>query len=63
MANVSSWRSSQEVRGRRPGSQQAFLSLRRQKRLVAGTDTGELLKEHNTHQYGKRQFVFNYNTG
>lgn len=51
MANVSSWRSSQEVRGRRPGSQQAFLSLRRQKRLVSGTDTlGKLLKEHNTHQ-------------
>ncbi|XP_003961760.1 tumor necrosis factor ligand superfamily member 13B isoform X1 [Takifugu rubripes] len=38
MANVSSWRSSQEVRGRRPGSPHAFLSLRRQKRL-AGTDT------------------------
>uniref|UniRef100_H3D8U0 TNF superfamily member 13b n=1 Tax=Tetraodon nigroviridis TaxID=99883 RepID=H3D8U0_TETNG len=37
VANIS-WRSSREVKGQ-PGSQHALLSLRRQKRLAAGTET------------------------
>lgn len=49
MANVSSRRSSREIRGQGPGPH-AFLSLRRQKRSVAGADTlGKLPKENTTY--------------